>query len=532
MSSEPNSEETPLLLNNGPAQTQPRDGMQSPDRHPEDEGREIKKGLLWRLYVSHFLSTWNMRSYEFTVILLFVKAYPNTLLPTSIRGILTNGATLLLSPAIGRWVDRNASRFHTIKTTILVQRAAIVAGCLLWILLFSTQALLAGHSPSQARLDYQCKTAIVAVLMLLGIVERVCAVGNMLVMERDWVPTIASEVSDPPLHQLNAIMRRIDLVSKILAPVFVSVVYIRDPLYLAAVAALMNLATVGVELATARSAWTRCTVLRLAREPKAPPEPEDDTTITLDSDETTPLATPATDELAINNNKKGLRLYFSSDVCLASLSTALQSFSILSLSGPMTTYLLQHQYTPTLLTTVRTLTSVLEIGSTILFPLSARLLTTHTHADPIPTLGLAGVTFQLLLLTPCFIALVLLPQPTSPTNTNPAIAHPVLTALVFGSLGLSRLGHWTHNMAVQQIVQTRVPAGHRVEFSGVEMAAVSAAEIGRWAAAAVWSRPGQFVAVAALGLGSVVVVWALFVVWVWLGWRRGRGRVRRLGVVL
>ncbi|KAK3333419.1 Ferroporti-1 [Cercophora scortea] len=524
MSSETSSEETPLL-NDGPAQTQTqtqtRDRMQSPDRQPEDDGNEIKKGLLWRLYVSHFLSTWNMRSYEFTVILLFVKAYPNTLLPTSIRGILTNGATLLLSPAIGRWVDRNASRFHTIKITILVQRAAIVAGCILWILLFSTplaspQAILPLH------LHHLSKITIVALLMILGIIERICAVGNTLVMERDWVPTIASEVSDPPLHQLNAVMRRIDLVSKILAPVFVSVIYIRDPLYLAAITAVTNLATVGIELATARSAWDRCNVLKLAREPKATPESDDN--ITPDNNE----ATPPTDNVnTTNTNLKGLHLYFKSDVYLASLSTALQSLSVLSLSGPMTAYLLMLHYSPSLITTARSAISLIEILSTILFPLSASLLTRHpphrpnTLPDTMSILGLLGVTTQLLVLIPCFISLILIPT----TSTDPAAAFPGLTVVIFVFLGLSRLGLWTHNMAVQQIVQTRVPAGHRVEFSGVEMTFVSAAEMGRWAAAAVWNRPEQFKGVAGLGLGSVVVVWGLFVVWVGIGMRR-RGRSR------
>jgi len=76
-------------------------------------------------------------------------------------------------------------------------------------------------------------------------------------------------------------------------------------------------------------------------------------------------------------------------------------------------------------------------------------------------------------------------------------------------------------MAVQQLVQTEVAPRHRVEFSGVEMTFVSGAEIGRWASAAVWSRPEQFKGVAALGMGSVFVIWGLFCAWVVLG-RRGR----------
>ncbi|OIW33868.1 hypothetical protein CONLIGDRAFT_565360, partial [Coniochaeta ligniaria NRRL 30616] len=472
-----------------------------------------------RLYISHFLSTWNMRSYEFTVILLFAAAYPDSLLPTSIRGVLTNGVTLLLSPAIGSWVDKNASRFHTMKITIVVQRACIVAGCLLWMLLFLTPRSHAvdDSRPKQVLLklgNYLSKDVIIGILMLFGIFERMCAVGNNLVMERDWVPTIASEVSKPPLHQLNAIMRRIDLVSKILAPVFVSTIAIKtSSVVLVIVTAGINLGTVGIELATARTAWNKCNALKLAREPK------DVATVLRSSIDDEDAASVIVVREEIEQDKKGLALYFSSDVCLASLSAALQSFSVLSLSGPMTTYLLTRHYSLSLITTARTAISAVEIGSTLLFPLLASFLSRHPLPylpDNMAVLGLSGATLQLALLIPCFVALAALPT----SSPDPAAAFPALTAAVFVFLGLSRLGHWTHNMAVQQIAQTRVAPRHRVEFSGVEMTFVSGAEIGRWACAAVWSRPSQFTGVAFAGLVSVGVVWGLFFGWIVVERRR------------
>lgn len=463
-----------------------------------------------------------MRSYEFTVILLFAAAYPDSLLPTSIRGVLTNGVTLLLSPAIGRWVDRNASRFYTMKITIVVQRACIVAGCVLWMLLFLSphQQTADGFASQEATLrlgSYLSKTVIIGILMLFGIVERMCAVGNNLVMERDWVPTIASEVSQPPLHQLNAIMRRIDLVSKILAPVVVSTIAIKtSSIVLVIVTAGINLATVGIELATARTAWNKCNALKLAREPK------DVATVLRSSLDGADAASIISTPEEAQHEKQGLALYFSNDVCLASLSAALQSFSVLSLSGPMTTYLLTRHYSLSLITTARTAISAIEIGSTLLFPLLASSLARHPVPclpDSMAVLGLSGATLQLALLIPCFAALAALPT----TSPDPAAAFPALTAAVFVFLGLSRLGHWTHNMAVQQIAQTRVAPRHRVEFSGVEMTFVSGAEIGRWACAAVWSRPSQFAGVAFAGLLSVGVVWGLFLGWIVVE-RRGRRR--------
>jgi iron-regulated transporter 1 len=188
----------------------------------------------------------------------------------------------------------------------------------------------------------------------------------------------------------------------------------------------------------------------------------------------------------------------------------------------MTTYLLTRHYSLSLITTARTAISAVDIGSTLLFPLAASFLSRHPFPslpDAMSLLGLSGATLQLALLVPCFAALAALPI----TSPDPAASSPALTAAVFVFLGLSRLGHWTHNMAVQQIAQTRVAPRHRAEFSGVEMTFVSGAEIGRWACAAVWSRPEQFTGVVFAGLVSVGVVWALFVAWVVVE-RRGKRR--------
>ena len=132
-----------------------------------------------------------------------------------------------------------------------------------------------------------------------------CAVGNQLVMERDWVPTLAGDHTRPRLHVLNARMRRIDLVSKILAPVAASVVAIRaSSAGLALAVAGLNVGTVAAEYIAARMAWERCQCLRMER---------GDAKIV------------AGEEVEVEEGRgeeegKGLRLYFGSDVCLREFS--------------------------------------------------------------------------------------------------------------------------------------------------------------------------------------------------------------------
>lgn len=58
-----------------------------------------------QLYISHFLSTWNARLFEFGAYLFLAEIYPHTLLPASVYALTRAGSAALLSPWLGRYVD-------------------------------------------------------------------------------------------------------------------------------------------------------------------------------------------------------------------------------------------------------------------------------------------------------------------------------------------------------------------------------------------------------------------------------------------
>merc|ERR1712093_654137 len=55
----------------------------------------VPKSIARRLYLSHFLSTWNSRVFEFGAVLYLATIYPGTLLPMSIYR--SRGVSLLSS---------------------------------------------------------------------------------------------------------------------------------------------------------------------------------------------------------------------------------------------------------------------------------------------------------------------------------------------------------------------------------------------------------------------------------------------------
>jgi len=196
----------------------------------------------------------------------------------------------------------------------------------------------------------------------------------------------------------------------------------------------------------------------------------------------------------------------------ASLSMALQSFSVLSLSGPMMTYLLSRKYTLSWITMARTFSSFIEIFSTISTPWAVSRLS-GPHINPLRPLirvGTWGLSWQLVTLLPALVSLFFLSDDPSDA---PASTHPWLTAAFFVFLALSRLGLWTHNLMAQNLVQIAVPEKQLVEFSGVEMSFVSAAEVGRWSCTAAWSQPAQFRGVAVASMIVLFLCWASFILW-------------------
>jgi iron-regulated transporter 1 len=58
-------------------------------------------------------------------------------------------------------------------------------------------------------------------ILLLDVIQDLGAIGNRLSVERDWVPVLVGPITSDTtygLTQINAVMRRIDLICKLVAP--------------------------------------------------------------------------------------------------------------------------------------------------------------------------------------------------------------------------------------------------------------------------------------------------------------------------
>lgn len=85
----------------------------SNDRDPVPGAQSV----LIRLYISHTLSAWNSRMFEFGAVLFLASIFPGTLLYASIYALVRGFSAVALSSWLGAQVD-NADRLVALRHSI------------------------------------------------------------------------------------------------------------------------------------------------------------------------------------------------------------------------------------------------------------------------------------------------------------------------------------------------------------------------------------------------------------------------------
>ncbi|XP_064371144.1 solute carrier family 40 member 1 [Dromaius novaehollandiae] len=165
------------------------------------------------LYLGHALSTWGDRMWHFAVSVFLVELYGNSLLLTAVYGLVVAGSVLLLGAIIGDWVDKN-SRLKVAQTSLVVQNASVIlCGVILMIVfLFKTQLLTLYHG--------WLLTMCYILVITIANIANLASTATAITIQRDWIVVVAGE-DRSKLADMNATIRRIDQLTNILAPMAV-----------------------------------------------------------------------------------------------------------------------------------------------------------------------------------------------------------------------------------------------------------------------------------------------------------------------
>lgn len=380
------------------------------------------------LYLLQLLSSCAVRSSEFSLSLFLAGIYPHTLFYISIHGLGRAVAAVLLGPLVGAYVD-SQDRLRAMSLSIVCQRLSIALSCILILFL--------SHLPEpQFALSVSSIISVIcfAAVVLLGGVEKLAAMANLIALERDWLVIIA-EAETLRRQDLNASLRRVDLLGKLLAPTIIGLIDESSPRWTMIVVSVSNVASVALEIKIASKLYNAVPELMHRQAHGDPVEMQ------LPPPETRPRQVGgyllSTKSLLISWAE-----YRSSPIFLASFSGCLLWWTVLYVGGPMITYLRSIGFTPLQITSFRATSVVAELGGTWLAPILM------DRFGP-PRAGLYFLLWQV-----ACLAVFGGPFLTNDiTTTFPAVS------LALG-ITFKRLGLWGLDLAVQFMVQEVSPIVH------------------------------------------------------------------------
>lgn len=423
--------------------------------------------ILRRLFVSHFLSTWNSRTFEMGAVLYIAAIFPGTLLPMSVYALVRSASAVLLSPAVGSWIDQG-DRLNVVRVSIVGQRLAVGASCGIFMILHRT------------KLGRKLKIGLFVISVMLSCVEKLCSVMNLVSVERDWVVVIAPHEAARRL--LNARVRRIDLFCKLLGPLVISLINEASTTVAIWVTLAMSCASVVVEYFAIAAVFKLVPALRRSATSTSTdtgngPERQSSTSGPR-SRSMRRTASVLHSVTATILPLKSVPFYFRHPAFAPSFALAMLYFTVLSFSGQMITFLLAVGYSSFHVGLVRAISTIFELSATWAAPKVQR------HIGAVRG-GLWFLTWQALWLTgglSWFFA-----NGESITGRQIFAASGLVAAVI-----LSRVGLWGFDLCAQTIVQEEVDEQGRGAFSTVEASLQNLFELLSYLSTIIFSRADQF----------------------------------------
>ncbi|GAK63829.1 putative iron transporter [Moesziomyces antarcticus] len=488
------------------------------------------KGTLL-LAIQHASSSWGFRSAEFAYPLMMVELFTNTLLPASIYGFVTTAGAILFSNNVGRIIDTYShTKLRTLRAMILSQKLLVGASYALFLVLFSSASLREqAENGGRGRQDAAANAApwaIFAGITLLGIGVMLSNVGVSVAVEREWV-TIISDGSSARLTRLNAIMRRIDLISKLVSPLFVSALTSAMSYRLAsvvllaisAVTALFELVFVGIvyrrfpTLATnEREALANKTASAATKQ--AHSTANDQHGGKGKGGRLGELCRRVTKSVVndIAQQYRDWKLFVQLPIFLTSVCISLLYMSVLSFDPTFIAYLKSETlYSDAFIAGMRAVGVVTGLIGTFVMPVMEKKL-------GLVRTGSYSLVAELVPLVPAVVSLWITGAPQDRFGLSDKRRPSWNTGLLFSGLALSRVGLWSFDLAQLAMLQTALSpeqlgkdAGRKNALMALQFSLQNVFDLGHYALTLAWRRPSEFKYAATVSIGAVALATVIYI---------------------
>ncbi|KAF8213978.1 Ferroporti-1 [Mycena galopus ATCC 62051] len=427
----------------------------------QNEGQLDSIGVRY-LLIQHFSSAWGDRTAEFALYLYLIGYFKQTLLPSSIFGFAMTLTGILFSHWAGSVVDK-MPKLSVVRWSILWQKLSAL----------SAYICVAGLQSITSRFSFP-SLCLFSLLVFAGCALQLSNTCISIAVERDWTACISSG-SSLRLGKLNTYLRQINLLCKLLAPLFVSFLTVAcdgdHPSVSIAVLVGISALTMAFELYWIQIVYNRFPSLMAEQRRK-------------DDQRRAPLLSPITHAEPASGssnilqravNLKDWEEFVRLPVFLSSFSISLLYLTVLSFEGTMLGYLKTLDFRDDFLAEMRGLCVITGlIGTLVTVPLENKLGSAR-----------AG-SWSIWSIVVCLLPVMASFYVFGPRNT-------IGTVLLFGGMALSRIGLWSFDLIQTKQLQDALSThARRNTLTALQFTMQNVADLLKYVLTMILSRPAQF----------------------------------------
>jgi len=293
------------------------------------------------------------------------------------RGITYTISSILCASAVGSWIDRSPTRLPPLLLSISFNHAAIVSGYLCWLF---WPFLTINEQEDPSPFSNLNKGFLFGLILFLDAIQEISHNAARLSLEQDWIPVLVGPITTDmkySLTQVNAVMRRIDLLNKIISPSLLPLVISSFDSRTAWILLLSGWAVLfwSLEIWLARMiARDNHEQIQLPKKLSSLLEPRNHISMNEQRRSLNPGVLKTLHSVLVKSPGKRLKLFFSMDLWPASMAGCFLFLTVLTYSSTFITHLLQIGFPLSTVTIARASGSILALSATFITPAVVKYL--------------------------------------------------------------------------------------------------------------------------------------------------------------
>jgi iron-regulated transporter 1 len=464
----------------------------------EEEDDDGNSSYFFLMCLSHTLSAWEDRMWQFAVPILMMHIFRDTLLPGALFALVQYLGCVVLMPIAGNWIDQ-AYRLKLVWYAIMVENISILVTCAALTFMVWTHQHKQDDDKDKHESLHLTASLIVPYLIIVvtGVTGEVTNQMQTIALENDWVVVMTNSNSEK-LTRMNVILKRIDLLCKVLAPCAIGIFldfYLSDKLASSLVGvvilALWNMLSWSIEYCVLREVHEGVSDLKQ--------KPIPDSSLSFYQRLVGEGEGREGEEEGSEKKRsffESFDLYWRHPVFLASLAYSMLFMTVLDNGTLITSYLTWRNVKASILGLQRGMGAIVGLGGTFAFTFLV-----SKEGNNVEKAGLTSIWFFAIVMAPSVVVLLLFGACTTSDYA------------LIGGMIVSRAFLWMFDLAERQLMQEMVDESSRGVMNSMQIATYQSLYCIIQGFGMIFSRPADFVVLTFISLVALLTAAVLYTIW-------------------